>query len=206
VLPPVRLRAVCDGWWQRRHRPCCSVAARALWTRLGLAEPMVPIKREAAAAAYVQQRGGGDFTGPSGLGRACLAWCVPVVASGRHPPMAVEDVLQVAVLLLLSGSIGLVCSCHGVWSATVYGGGGCALPRGCRTAAPCLRLSLLSLTGRVCHGETSLVTTRPWWCMVGGKIGGALRIVRRCGFLGVGSNPCHLGIDAVTLASVTIPS
>jgi hypothetical protein len=111
---------------------------------------MVPFKREEAAVAYVQQRGGGDFTGPSRLGRACLAWCVPAVASGRHPLMAVEDVLQVAVLLLLpSGSIGLVCSCHGVRSATVYSVGGCALPRACGTVALCLRMCLLSLTGLV---------------------------------------------------------
>jgi hypothetical protein len=58
--------------------------------------------------AYVQQRGDRDFTGPSGLGRACPAWCVSAVASGRHSLMVGEDVLQVAVLLLPSGSIGCV--------------------------------------------------------------------------------------------------
>jgi hypothetical protein len=35
--------------------------AGAFRARLGPAGPMVPIKREAAAVAYVQQRGGGDF-------------------------------------------------------------------------------------------------------------------------------------------------
>ena len=54
-------------------------------------------------AAYVQQHGGGDFTSPR-LSRAYLAWCVPAAVSGRHPPMAVEDVLQVAALLPPSSS------------------------------------------------------------------------------------------------------
>jgi hypothetical protein len=42
--------------------------------------------------------------------------------------------------------------------------------------------------------------------VVDDKIGGALRIARICGFFGVGRNPYHLGTDAVTLASVDIPS
>ncbi|XP_044957259.1 splicing factor 3B subunit 1-like [Hordeum vulgare subsp. vulgare] len=65
--------------------------------------------RVAAVAAYVQQHGGGDFTSPGtwpALGRAFLAWCVLATVSGRHPPMAVEDVLQVAALLLPSSSNG----------------------------------------------------------------------------------------------------
>ena len=98
-------------------------------------------------AAYVQQHGGGDFTSLPGLGRACLAWCVPAAVSGRHPPMAVEDVLQVAALLPPSGSNGPVCSCRDVRSATVYGGGGCSLPRGCANVGPCLQLFRLGLAG-----------------------------------------------------------
>ena len=57
--------------------------------------------------AYVQQHGGGDFTSLSGLGRACLAWCVPAAVSGRHPLMALEDVLRVALPMPPSGSNGL---------------------------------------------------------------------------------------------------
>lgn len=106
-------------------------------------------QKVAAAVAYVQQRGCGDFTGPSRARPGRTAWCVPAIMSGRHPLMAVEDVLQVAVLLPPSGSNGLVCSCCCVRSATAYGGGGCALPRGCGTTAPCLLLSLFSLTGLV---------------------------------------------------------
>jgi hypothetical protein len=41
---------------------------------------------------------------------------------------------------------------------------------------------------------------------MGGKLGGALRLVRRCGFFWVGRNPCRLGTDAVMLVSVAIPS
>ena len=82
-----------------------------------------PIMRVAAVAAYVQQHGGGDFTSPPGLGRACPAWCVLAAVSGRHPQVAVEDALQVAVLLPPSGYNGPVCSCRGVRSATAYGGG-----------------------------------------------------------------------------------
>ena len=60
---------------------------------------------------------------------------------------------------------------------------------------------------RVCHGETTMVTSRPRWRrLVRGKFGGALRIVRRCGFLGVWRNPCHFGTDVVTLVSVAVPS
>jgi hypothetical protein len=36
--------------------------------------------------------------------RTCGAWCVPVVVSNRHPPVAVEDILQVVVPLPPSGS------------------------------------------------------------------------------------------------------
>jgi hypothetical protein len=119
--------------------------------------------------------------------------------------MAVEDVLQVAMLLLPSGSIGLVCSCRVVWSATVYGGRGCALPHGCSIVALCLRLSLLSLTGLVVFAMVRhRWCTRPLWWMT--------RLVERYElpgyvvFFWVGRNPYHLGTDAVTLASVDIPS
>jgi hypothetical protein len=48
----------------------------------------------------------------------------------------------------------------------------------------------------VYHGETMMGLTRPWWSMlVGGKLGGAFRLVRRCGFFGVGRNPYYLGTD-----------
>jgi hypothetical protein len=42
--------------------------------------------------------------------------------------------------------------------------------------------------------------------LVAGKLGEALHLVRMCGFFGFGRNPCRFGTDAVTLASVAIPS
>ena len=54
-----------------------------------------------------------------GLGQACLAWCVHATASGRQPQVAVEDALQVVVLLPLSDSNGMVCSCCCVWSLSI---------------------------------------------------------------------------------------
>ena len=88
--------------------------------------------------AYVQQRDGEDFTTLLGLGRASR----PGVSLLSRPVgtrrLAVEEVLQGAVLLPPSGSNDLVCSCRYVRSATVFGGGGCSLPRGCGTATPCL--------------------------------------------------------------------
>src|SRR4051812_43822765 len=42
--------------------------------------------------------------------------------------------------------------------------------------------------------------------LVGGKSGGELWILRRCGDFGVRRNSCHLGTDAVMLMSVTVPS
>ena len=42
--------------------------------------------------------------------------------------------------------------------------------------------------------------------LVDGKIGGVLRIDRRCDFFEVGRNPYHLDIDAVPLVSVADPS
>ena len=93
-----------------------------------------------------------------------------------------------------------------VWSATVYGGGGWSLPHGCGTAA--LVYGGSSQFGRPrnsCHGDTTMVTSIPWWrLLVGGKMGGALRIVLSCGFFGGGG--CHLDTDAVTLVSVANPS
>jgi hypothetical protein len=127
-------------------------AAAPLWE---LCRPMVLIKRAVAAVAYMQQR-------ETRLGLP--ACCVSAFASGRHPPMAVEDVIQVAMLLPPSGSIVLVCSCCCVWSAIVYGGGGCALQRGCGTAAPCLMVvsSLSDQPRSVWYGEATMVTTKPW--------------------------------------------
>ena len=59
-----------------------------------------------------------DFADPIWVRPGSAAWFVPA-ASGRHPPLAVEDALQVAVLLPLSdSSAGLVCSCRHVRSAT----------------------------------------------------------------------------------------
>ena len=59
-----------------------------------------------------------DFADPIWVRPGSVAWCVPV-ASGGHPPLAVEDALQVAVLLPPSdSSAGLVCSYHYVRSAT----------------------------------------------------------------------------------------
>ena len=40
-----------------------------------------------APMACRQQREGGSFTGPRGLGRA---WCAPAIASGRLPSLTVE--------------------------------------------------------------------------------------------------------------------
>ena len=51
-----------------------------------------------------------------------------------------------------------------------------------------------------------MVTSRPWWrLLVGGKMGGALQIVRDVVFWGLGEIPA-VGTDVVTLASVTLPS
>ena len=104
--------------------------------------------RVAAAVTYVLQRGGGDFTDLQGSGRAHPAWCVSAVASGRHPSLAVEDALQVVLLLPPSGSMVAWCalSCL-VRSAIVYDGGGWSLPRGGGAAAPCLRRVLYGLVG-----------------------------------------------------------
>lgn len=52
----------------------------------GPAGPMVPIMRVAAVVTFVQQRGGGDFTGLSRARPGFSAWYVPAAASGRHPP------------------------------------------------------------------------------------------------------------------------
>ena len=58
-----------------------------------------------------------------------------------------------------------------------------------------------------CHGDTTRTASIPWWrLLVGGKMGGALRIVRGCGVLGVGRNLCHLDTDAVTFVGVASPS
>ena len=76
----------------------------------------------------------------------------------------------------------------------------------CRTLST-VASSRVSRPCYICHGETTNLTTRPWWrALVDGKLGGALRIVRRCGFLGVGRNPCHFDTDVVTLVSVAVPS
>jgi hypothetical protein len=48
------------------------------------------------------------------------------------------------------------------------------------------------------HGE--MVIARTWWhLLVDGNMGGALRIIRGCGFLGVGRNPCRLDTDTVNI-------
>ena len=84
---------------------------------MGFISPTMAMNKRIAAAAYVQQRGGGDFADP--IWPSCSAWRVPATVPGRHPPLAVEGVLQVAVLPPPSdSSAGLVCSCRRVWSAT----------------------------------------------------------------------------------------
>jgi hypothetical protein len=90
---------------------------------------------------------------------------------------------------------GLVCSCCCVRSATAYGSGGCSLLRSCGSVASCPRcFSRSGWPHKVCHSETALMTARLCWRMlVGGKFGGARWIVLRCGFLGVGRNPCRFG-------------
>jgi hypothetical protein len=45
----------------------------------------------------------GTLRAQSGTGRACWAGCVPAATSGRHPLTAVEEVLQVVLLLPPSG-------------------------------------------------------------------------------------------------------
>jgi hypothetical protein len=50
-----------------------------------------------------------------------------------------------------------------------------------------------------------VVIARPWWrVLVGGKIGGALRIVRECRFLGFVRNACRFGTDAVAPVDVAV--
>jgi hypothetical protein len=51
------------------------------------------------ADAYVQQRGGGDFMGLTWAWPGLMAWYVPAAMSGQHLLTAVEDVLQVVVML-----------------------------------------------------------------------------------------------------------
>ena len=90
------------GWW-RWSLPgsCCVTVVELNGPNFGPVRPMA-LKKRVAAAAYVLQRGSGlcgPYLGPAG----CSAWCVPV-ASGRHPPLAVEGVLQVVVLLPPSDS------------------------------------------------------------------------------------------------------
>ena len=61
--------------------------------------------------AYVQQRGGGDFTGPLGTQPGLHGLVCPCYRVRSAPAaVAVKEVLQVAVLLSLSGSNGMVCS------------------------------------------------------------------------------------------------
>jgi hypothetical protein len=55
------------------------------------------------------------------------------------------------------------------------------------------------------HGQTTRMMLRSWWrLLIGGRLGGALRIVRGGGFLEVGRNPCwfvrHRSGHAVTPA------
>ena len=163
----------------------------------------------AAASAYVQQRGGGDFTDPfrgrPGLpSLVCLCYRVrsaPADGGGGSPPGG----CAAAALRL---QCGLVCSCvlrpvgYRLWRwrsipptwlwycRSVYGG----------------FLSVRPVVLCV-PGDTTMVTSIPWWrLLVGGKMGGALQIVHGSGFFGVRRNPCHLDTDAVALVSVAFPS
>ena len=58
--------------------------------------------------AYVQQRGGGDFTGPSRARPGLPGLVCPCYRIRSAPAIAVEEVLQVAMLLPPSGPNGLV--------------------------------------------------------------------------------------------------
>ena len=181
--------------WRRRRHVFCSVALGASRTRLVPAGPLVSILRVAAASAYVQQRGGGDFTDPFRGRPGFPAWCVSATASGRHPPMAVEVVLQVAVLQPPSGSNVAWCApaCC-VRSVTVYGGGGRSLPRGCGTAA--LSTAGASQFDRSC---SACLVIRQWWpqfrggvCWWAARWVERFRLSRAVVFLGSGEIPVFL--------------
>ena len=135
-------------------------------------------------------------------------------------PLRVGVIVSVACLLQCGGgalracsrpgraSVGLVCPCYCIQSATADGGGGCSLPYA--TVLSSLQESLLlglCWPRNMDHGATAVVIARPWWrVLVGGALGGALRIVRGRGSLEIGRNPCHFGNDAVTLEGVAVPS
>ena len=100
-------------------------ASRAYRTRPGLWEGSGGGGLRAAAEWQ-------DFTSSSGA-RPGLGLVCPAAPSGRHPPLAVEDVLRVALLLPLSGPGVLLLLCLVGYR---LGGGGCSLPHGGGTADP----------------------------------------------------------------------
>jgi hypothetical protein len=88
------------------------------------------------------------------------------------------------------------------------GGGAPRLPFLCSPASPStppVPSSRSYQPRNVDHDETTVVIARPWWrVLVGGKIGGALRIVQECRFLGFMRNACRFGTDAVAPVGVAV--
>jgi hypothetical protein len=120
------------------------------------------------------------------MGVAATASCLLQRGGGSFmgPIWAWPGLCWPGVLLLLRPV------CYYLWR-----GGGCSLPRGDGTAAPCMWRSFRSGRPRIiCHGETSMMIARPWWrVLVGDMFGGARWIVRGCGYFGDGRNPSWLG-------------
>jgi hypothetical protein len=133
------------------------------------------------------QRGGRSFTNPiwpsrtyvtdldgrGGDGLRAASWrrgLVTAVAYGLHPPLAVEEFLQVVVLLPLYGSnwygvLLLLClSGYRLWRWRFF------LPAWLWCYHP-LSPAVSSQSVRphnVRHGETTMVTARLWWRMLVG--------------------------------------
>ena len=117
------------------------------------------------------QRDGEDFTGPSRARLGLSGLVCPCYRVRSAPAFVVEDVLQLVVLLPLLAPM-TWCDLVAVSrSATVYGSGGCSLPRDCCAAAYGGLFLVRARSGY--HGETTMMTSRPRWRMlVGGKLGG----------------------------------
>ena len=135
-----------------------------------------------------------DFADPIWVRPGNAAWFVPAV-SGRHPPLAVEDALQVAVLLPPSASsAGLVCSCHPVRSATmsVVEVVPSHMATELTSPEPTASVSYFWASHRFTVRRRRWCQDRGGACRWAALLSGRLRIVWGSGCLGVGRNPCRI--------------